>query len=69
MSKVEFKFFILFYLFIFFFWAACSDYSTLPEHMELTKQMDELGLPISFNTNKEVGLRLFSYGQCLVCAY
>jgi hypothetical protein len=60
-----------FEIFFFFFFggAACSDYSTLPEHMELTKQMDELGLPLSFNTNKEVGLRLLSYGQCLVCAY
>jgi hypothetical protein len=34
--------------------------------MELTKQMNEFGLPLSFHTNKEVGLRLLSYGQCLV---
>ncbi|XP_059454311.1 uncharacterized protein LOC132184626 isoform X2 [Corylus avellana] len=33
--------------------STASDYSTLPEHMELTKQMDELGLPLSFNTNRE----------------
>ncbi|KAG7941456.1 hypothetical protein I3843_16G044300 [Carya illinoinensis] len=32
------------------------DYSPLPEEMELTEQMNALGLPLSFHTNKETGL-------------
>ena len=39
----------------FFFLSACSDYGILPEEMELAKQMNALGLPLSFNTNKKVG--------------
>ncbi|XWS21204.1 hypothetical protein CRYUN_Cryun30bG0035300 [Craigia yunnanensis] len=30
-----------------------SDFSTLPEDIELAKEMDALGLPLSFHTNKE----------------
>lgn len=30
------------------------DYSILPEDEELAQQMNALGLPLSFNTNKEV---------------
>ena len=31
-----------------------SDFSTLPEDIELAKEMDALGLPLSFHANKEV---------------
>lgn len=34
------------------FWV--SECETLPEDMELTRQMNALGLPVSFRTNKEV---------------
>ena len=33
-----------------------SDYGILPEETELSEQMNSLGLPLSFHTNKEVGL-------------
>ncbi|XP_062019683.1 uncharacterized protein LOC133736263 isoform X2 [Rosa rugosa] len=33
--------------------ALSSECGTLPEDMELTRQMNELGLPVSFRTNKE----------------
>ncbi|XP_035541998.1 uncharacterized protein LOC108979557 isoform X4 [Juglans regia] len=33
--------------------SSTRDYSPLPEEMELTEQMNALGLPLSFHTNKE----------------
>lgn len=45
---------------------ACLDYSPLPEEMELTEQMNALGLPLSFHTNKEVGSPPCFSNQCLL---
>ena len=36
-----------------------SDNGILPEETELSERMNALGLPLSFHTNKEVGLHDF----------
>lgn len=38
------------------FCCACSEFNSLAEDVELAAQMNELGLPFSFQTNKEVTL-------------
>ncbi|KHN12789.1 Trimethylguanosine synthase [Glycine soja] len=35
-----------------------------PEDLELTKQLNDLGLPLSFQTNKEVGMEHLATGGC-----
>ncbi|XVE94908.1 hypothetical protein REPUB_Repub02eG0050200 [Reevesia pubescens] len=40
-----------------------SDFSTLPEDIELAKEMDALGLPLSFHTNKETRSKMTTRKQ------
>jgi len=56
-----------FFFFFFFLCVFSAEESTgliTPEDVELNTQLNELGLPLSFQTNKEVCIQIHYFAEC-----